>query len=490
MEQFAYPLSSAISRGAVTERATPVIELQSAPGFEVGAGGDAAVQSRPRGRQRVYLSVATKFLIALGVAALWTAISIWLSRPWLADIAHRWSWAFAIIAVTFIAYVPGFMNAFMVSTLLSDKRPARRALAAYPGVSILIAAYNEAENIGDTLASLARQDYLGRLDILVLNDGSTDDTLGAVARALERVPFGPKRRVRVVNFPQNGGKAAALNHGLTLADHDLIVTVDGDCWLARDSMSHIVERLYADPAGTVAVAGAVLVRNSRETWLTKAQEWDYFHGIAAVKRMQSMYHGTLVAQGAFSLYRREALEQVGGWPSCVGEDIVVTWALLKAGYRVGYAEDALVFTNVPETLKVFAHQRKRWSRGLIEAFKAHGQLLEHRRLTTLFIWWNLNFLPIDLVYTFVFIPGLVLALFGDFIIAGPMTLLVLPLAALWNYFVFRVQRKMFHRQGLTVRRNVGGFIFYAFFYSLVMQPVCVWGYVDELLGMRKSWGTK
>ena len=81
----------------------------------------------------------------------------------------------------------------------------------------------------------------------------------------------------------------------------------------------------------MAVAGAVLVRNSRASLMTAAQEWDYFHGISAVKRMQSMYHGTLVAQGAFSLYRKQALKTVGGWPDCVGEDIVMTWAMLERG---------------------------------------------------------------------------------------------------------------------------------------------------------------
>src|SRR3546814_17220536 len=70
------------------------------------------------------------------------------------------------------------------------------------------------------------------------------------------------------------------------------------------------------------------------TLFRSVQEWDYFHGIAAVKRMQSMYHGTLVAQGAFSLYDRKALEDVGGWPECVGEDIVVSWALLERGHRI------------------------------------------------------------------------------------------------------------------------------------------------------------
>jgi len=233
-----------------------------------------------------------------------------------------------------------------------------------------------------------------------------------------------------------------------------------------------------------------MVRNSRENFLTRGQEWDYFHGIAAVKRMQGMYHGTLVAQGAFSLYRRSALEEVGGWPECVGEDIVVSWAILEKGHRIGYADSALVFTNVPTTFRQFALQRKRWSRGLMEAFKVHWRLIFRWRMSTLFIWWNICFLPLDLVYTFVFIPGLILACFGIFYIAGPLTLAVLPLTILWNGVIYRIQGGMYRREGLKVRRNAAGFLFYSLAYSLLMQPVCVWGYVVEILGMRKQWGTK
>lgn len=446
--------------------------------------------ARRRRRRLLYLPVPAKFAWALVVAVGWTGLSIWLSLPWLADIADRWGAAFAVLAVTFIAYVPGFMNAFMIISLWSDKRPPRRALNVYPGVTVLIACYNEEGGIRDTLVSLAAQDYPGELDLVVLNDGSTDRSSDVVAEALNAIDFGPRRHAEMMDFPQNAGKAAVLNQGLAKARHPLVVTLDGDCWLAPDAMANIVERMMSDPADTVAVAGAVLVKNSRHNLLTRTQEWDYFHGIAAVKRMQSMYHGTLVAQGAFSIYRRDALQSVGGWPACVGEDIVLSWAFLKAGHRIGYAEDALVFTDVPSSLLQFARQRKRWSRGLIEAFKAHGELLKSRRLITLFIWWNVCFLPIDLFYTFVFIPGLVLAMLGDFIIAGPMTLLVLPLAALWNVFIFRLQREMFRRQGLKVRQNKRGLVLYAIAYSLLMQPVCVWGYVDELLGARKRWETK
>ncbi len=460
--------------------------LAQTPAPPLSCGAIAPV----RPYRRLYLTVPAKFTLALVMAFAWTALSIWLSQRWLNDLAAITSWAFALIAIGFIAYVPGFMNAFLLGTLLFDRRLPRVRPAAYPPVSILVAAYNEAAAIRDTLTSLAAQTYPGDYEILVLNDGSTDATVALAQQAIRDLDFPANATVRVLDYPVNAGKAAVLNRGLKEASHDLIITIDGDSWVRHDGLAQIVERLLTDPANTVAVAGAVMVRNSRENFLTRAQEWDYFHGIAAVKRMQSMYHGTLVAQGAFSLYTRAALEEVGGWPECVGEDIVVSWALLEKGHRIGYAEDALAFTNVPMKFKQFALQRKRWSRGLIEAFKAHGGLLFKPRLTTIFIWWNLCFLPLDLVYTFIFIPGLILALFGIFWIAGPLTLAVLPLAALWNMFIFRIQRQMFKREGLKVRRNFGGFLFYALGYSLVMQPVCVWGYGAELLGMRKQWDTK
>jgi biofilm PGA synthesis N-glycosyltransferase PgaC len=206
--------------------------------------------------------------------------------------------------------------------------------------------------------------------------------------------------------------------------------------------------------------------------------------------MQSMYHGTLVAQGAFSLYRKDALETVGGWPETVGEDIVMTWAMLERGYRVGYAEDAIVFTDAPTTFRQFYGQRKRWARGLIEALEHHRSLLLKRQLSTLFIWWNMLFLPLDLTFTFVFIPGLVAAIFGYYWIAGPLTLLLLPLAVVWNGIIFVVQRSMFRQQGLKVRRNIVGLLFYVLVYAILMQPVCLVGYLSELTGQRKRWGTK
>lgn len=207
--------------------------------------------------------------------------------------------------------------------------------------------------------------------------------------------------------------------------------------------------------------------------------------------MQSLYQGTLVAQGAFSIYRRQALLDVGGWPDCVGEDIVLSWALLDRGHRIGYAEDAIAWTNAPSSLRQFARQRQRWSRGLIEALNQHESLIRKPRLTMMFVWWNLLFLPLDLTYTLIFIPGALAAiLFQKYWIAGPMTLVVLPLAVLWNLVIFRMQSRMFRSLGLKVRHNARGLIFYLLVYALLMQPICVWGYAAEIAGLRRKWGTK
>jgi biofilm PGA synthesis N-glycosyltransferase PgaC len=451
---------------------------------------NAEVLGTAHAYRRFYLSVRWKFALALAVAIAWTAFSVRVATAWMTDLAELTNPIFALWTLTFVAFVPGFMNAFLATSLLLDKRPARRRPLIYPGVTILVAAYNEEAGIEATLESIAALNYAGAVEAIVIDDGSSDQTARRARAAIRRLELPYNVTLRLLRLKQNGGKSAALNKGLAAARHDLVCTIDGDSRLRSDSLREIVERFLSDPPGTVAVAGSVLVRNSRATLITGAQEWDYFHGISAVKRMQSMYHGTLVAQGAFSLYRKDAVEAAGGWPETVGEDIVLTWAMLERGHRVGYAEDAIVFTDAPTSFRQFYLQRKRWSRGLIEAFQRHSGLLFKRRLTTLFVWWNLLFLPLDLTFTFIFIPGLVAGLLGYYWIAGPLTLLLLPLALAWNAVIFFIQRRMFQTKGLRVRRNLTGLVFYMLVYAILMQPVCLWGYISELTGQRKKWETK
>jgi len=411
--------------------------------------------------------------------------SFWYSQPWYQDLTREIGLFPAYFVITFIAIIPGFMNAFVAMALLLDRRPKVMKEQKYPPVTVLIAAYNEEKSIASTLSGIFLQDYAADIRIIVINDGSSDKTVDSV-KALQVA----HQNLELIDLGPNGGKASALNHGLRVTTTDIVISIDADSYILKDGIRHLVGRYLSDPTNTRAVAGEILIRNSRENWITKAQEWDYFLGIATIKRIQSLFQGTLVAQGAFSLYDRKTVVDLGGWPEMVGEDIVLTWKILLAGYRVGHAEDALAFTDCPDTLKKFVQQRRRWSRGLIETFKENPLILLKPRYSTLYIWWNTMFPFMDIAFTFGFIPGIVMALFGVYWIVGPMTLSLLPMAFLLNWQMYLKGKAMFDKENLKIRANILGFIFYVFAYGLVLQPACVYGYLSELFNLKKNWGTK
>jgi poly-beta-1,6-N-acetyl-D-glucosamine synthase len=347
---------------------------------------------------------------------------------------------------------------------------------------VLVAAYNEAANIAITLRSLAAQRYPGKMEVIVIDDGSVDSTAEIVGRDFPGV--------LLLVRPRNAGKAAALNRGLAKTHHELVVTVDADSSLHADALRLLVREDLNGQPQTAAVAGAGFVHNAQSNWVTRLQYWDYFHGIAATKRAQAAYGGTLVAQGAFSLYRTDILRDIGGWPACVGEDIVVTWAILRRGFFVGYAEDAVCFTSVPETLGSLMRQRARWARGMIEAFRNHPQILLKRRLPTFLIGWNLLFPWLDFTFTFGFIPGLVLACFGHYWLVGPVTLALIPSAVFMGAVMYRMSARVFAAHGLRIELDVLALFAYTFAYGLINHPASLRGYLAELFGARKIWGTK
>ena len=374
------------------------------------------------------------------------------------------------------------MNAFLLAAYLFDKRPKEKPVHRWLNVSILIPAFNEEKNIASTVLSVIKQEYEGLIEIIVIDNGSTDETLDV----LKRMNFNNL----VILEEKTKGKAHALNTGLARATYDYIVTIDADTYLMTDTIQQLVIRYLNAPSGTAAVAGSVYVKNSRETFMTRVQEWDYFISIATIKRMQSLFQATLVAQGALSLYQKRCILEVGGWRNTVGEDIVLTWGFLSLNYRIDFAENAISFTTAPTTYKIFFHQRSRWSRGMIEAFLAYPNILIRPRLITFVVYWNFLFPALDMAFAFIFVPGVIGALFGHYLIAGPMTLAVLPLAMMMNLTFFLGQRHMFNENRLRVRRNLLGYFAYVLFYNFLMVPACIHGYIQEIFVRRKKWGTK
>lgn len=439
-------------------------------------------------RRRLYLQVRWKLAIALGFAVAWCGFSTWIALPWIGDLSAMIGPVAAWTLIGGIALVPGFANAFLVGGMLLDRRPVYVTISTPPAVSILIAAYNEARHIADTLQSLFAQDYGAPVEIIVIDDGSADRTAEIVSGIAQGDSIPAGMVVRLLQMPQNAGKANALNAGLAEARHEHIVTLDADTYLYRDALKLLALNHVNSPSNTAATAGTVLVRNSRTNFLTRLQEWDYFQGIAVVKRIQSLFQGTLVAQGAFSIYEKQRLQEIGGWEQTVGEDIVLTWALIQRNYRVGYAENAFAFTNVPENFKAYFRQRMRWSRGLIEAFRRFPSVLVTPRLNLPFIWLNVLFPYLDLIFFFVFVPGIIAAIvFKFYAIVGVLTILLLPLALIVSLLMYFKQRQLFQAAGLRVRRNYLGFLGYLVAYQMFLSPASLAGYFAEFFNVRKRW---
>ena len=438
----------------------------------------------PGVERRGGLYVPLKLRVALTFAAglLWLCFSVWLSRGWIETLAADITLPLAILVITGIALIPGYLNIQLLTAILVDRPPPLRFDVDFPEITLMIAAYNEQDSIAETLDYALRSDYRGPFEIVVADDGSADLTREIVAEYAARDP-----RVRLVEV-EHGGKAKALNAALETVRSPLVTTIDADTLLMPYSLTRLVARLTASPPDTVAVAGAVLVRNSRANLLTRAQEWDYFLGIASVKRGQALLQGTLVAQGAFSVYDTTALRLAGGWPNRIGEDIVLTWRLLLGGGRSVFEPTAVAFTEAPHRWGPFARQRRRWARGMIEGLRDHGVgLLKRMDFYSHAVAGNFLFPLLDATFTLAFIPGIALACTGNFAIVGPMTLIVLPLNALLGGVMFFHQRRVFAAVNLRVRKNWTGLIFYFFFYQYIMSPISLAGYTLETFRARRAW---
>jgi biofilm PGA synthesis N-glycosyltransferase PgaC len=418
------------------------------------------------------------------LACAWLGVSTWIALPWARDLGAHITPVGAWLVIAGIALLPGYINVQLLVGVLLD-RPLPRPPGPYPDLTVLVAAYNEEERIGVTLDRLARSRYPGGLELVVVDDGSSDRTVQIVAERAAR-----DDRVRLIRA-SHGGKSRALNAALAAVRTPLVATIDADTLVTPEALDRAVGRLLAMPPDSVAVAGAVMVRNSRDGWLTRVQQWDYLIGIASVKRGQSMLQGTLVAQGAFSVYRGDALRRAGGWPDAIGEDIVLTWAMLRDGGRVGFEPTAVAFTEAPTGFRHFVRQRRRWARGMIEGLRVHGlALVRRRRAWAHAVLVDIMLPYLDAAYAVAVPAGIVLACTGRLWIIGPLTLIVLPINVAIGFAMLSRERHAIAEVGLRVRRgwrDLLGLVGFVLGYQLVMSPVSLSGYVAKAVRARRSW---
>ncbi|MDX2192391.1 MAG: glycosyltransferase [Gemmatimonadales bacterium] len=250
----------------------------------------------------------------------------------------------------------------------------------WPPVTIIVPAYNEGPVIEQSVRSLLQLDYPA-YEILVVDDGSSDDTAARVAPMEGR--HGDVT-VRLVS-KRNGGKASALNTGIALARHDYVLCMDGDSKLEpqvlRVSMPHFAQ------AHVAAVAGNVKVIN-RQTHLARFQALEYIEGLNMARRAQGFVRVVNIIPGPIGLFRRQVLAEVGGYDrDTFAEDADLTLKILSAGYHIVYEDRAIAWTEAPEGVLDLIKQRYRWTRGILQAVRKRKFALLNP--ISLWVWLSL-----------------------------------------------------------------------------------------------------
>jgi poly-beta-1,6-N-acetyl-D-glucosamine synthase len=441
-----------------------------------------------RRRPAAGLRPTVAFAVAFSLTLAWVAFAVWASDPWRHELEHAIGPVMAWVIPILLAYLPGLVIGFMIFTLLVN--PYRELSlgpppGGWPAVTVLVAARNEEDAIAATIERLAGLSYPGPLEVVLADNGSTDRTPELAAAAARRLGLG-FRTVR----ESEPGKHRALNTALETVTTPVVVTVDADTFLHREALTYLVARLSSSPQDQhiSACAGGLIAQNPLANFVTRMQQWDYRLGINGVKRTQAAYNTALVAQGAFSAYRTDDLRAVGGWPDAIGEDIVLTWALLGSRGITQYEPVALGMTVVPEQLGRLLSQRSRWARGMLEGLRAHPPPTQPRVLAKVVasIDYLVPFLDIGVV--FFWVPGVILFVFGYPLIFGWWSMLLLPITlAIFGFLRRWQERHVFRRLDIRVGKDVRGFVGYLFAYQVLTSAASLRGYAQFVSGRTRRW---
>ncbi|MEN7973234.1 MAG: glycosyltransferase family 2 protein [Verrucomicrobiota bacterium] len=330
-----------------------------------------------------------------------------------------------------------------------------------PSVTVMIPAWNEEVGIVKTIKSVLNTGYPD-LQIVVINDGSTDATDQKVTRFIadSRLEERPHVSLKYLSLP-NGGKAMAMNRGLAHATGEIIITVDADSVMDPDAICNIVKH-FTDPK-VGAVAGNVIVGNRKKPieWM---QQMEYLYGFF-FKRADSLFNSVYIVGGAAAAYRREVLREMGGFDhSIITEDIEMSTRILSHGYKTCYACDAVVYTEGPSEIMGLCNQRLRWKHGRLLTFGKHRKLFfslrrKHNPYLTFLLLpiaiYAEMLLLIEIATLSVFFVYTVLS--SDYL---PLVLVVVLLSAVVGIQVLIDPKRHLHRN-LLLLAPVAWLVFYA-----------------------------
>lgn len=279
----------------------------------------------------------------------------------------------------------------------------RKKMNFFPDLSIILPAHNEEEFIEDTLKSILNADYPNKREIIVVNDGSTDNTGKIVKKLIKK-----HSQIKLFNL-KHQGKASSLNFGMKHAKYGTLIFLDADSSLGKNSLKELVQPL-ADKK-TAAVSGVIRARTTKNP-LTWFQDFEYLM-TSGWRYVCEKINSVSVVPG-FMAIKKQALEKIGGFSKdTLTEDFDFALNLKKAGYDIAMSTRAVIHTNVPNSLKKLLSQRFRWGRGTLQVVRKHSDMLFSKEFGLLgsytfptHIFWY--------IFSITYIPSVLYWMFNDY----------------------------------------------------------------------------
>ncbi|MCX6769868.1 MAG: glycosyltransferase family 2 protein [Candidatus Micrarchaeota archaeon] len=404
--------------------------------------------------------------------------------------------------IVFMLYAIASIFIFCTYFMLWNEKEGEEHFAdtgKYPHITVLIPSFNTRHTIFECIRTCKGSVYPGKLDILVIDDGSTDGSY----ELLQKV-----EGIELHRQVKNGGKAAALNYGIEKAKGEIVACVDSDTYLAKNTLKQAVKH-FAEGENVASVVVFICVNNPRNL-LQRIQELEYWVSFGFFFKTIATVNGLYVTPGPTALYRKDILQKLGGYDEKnLCEDLEIALRLQKHGYRISACHQTIVKTEVPDNLKQLYKQRLRWYRGGAANIIRYSELFFNKKygdlgffvlptmlgsglVAALFMAWTIlftakNALSWLLPFTYDFSAGMTLTAIsvgnGFFMLNSGWILWVFAIC-IWGYFLV----KSFEMVGEHFQlKHVLPLLCLLWIYPLFLGFVFMVSYAYELFGVKYTW---
>lgn len=344
-----------------------------------------------------------------------------------------------------------------------------------PRVSVLVPCMNEEASIARSIARVYAEGYPDELrEVIVVNDGSTDNTLREMLRAQAAFP-----RLVVVDFEHNRGLCYGMAFSTLLARGEYCVYVDSDTFLMPGAIEKLVQGFIDPTVG--GIAGHVDVENARVNVLTKMQDVRYFFSYKIMKAAESVYGCVSCLPGCFSAYRRACVlhvldewmhEKVFGREGNYGDDRSLTNLVLR-DYQILYDDEALATTIAPERWRVYTRQQARWMRSSMRGLFAAARFMWKKHPIPALSWYAMMLLPI--IEPFIMLQALVISPLKQGYITTSYIFGVFAITLIWSLYHLQKTGRSHWWTGFVFTLTYVGFYSWQIYYSLATMATRKWG---------------